>query len=129
MENDTSSLGLPTSGRWSGYYAYHEHDVKHRMTLHLTFSGTGVIEGDGIDDIGMFHISGVFKAATREATWLKVYVGMHSVDYRGMYDGRSIFGTWLLGGMSGPFRIWPGEEGGLGEEEAMAVEEPDMALV
>ena len=128
MENDTSSLGLPTSGRWSGYYAYSKHDVKHRMTLHLTFSGTGAIEGDGIDDIGMFHVSGVFNAATREGEWLKAYAGMHSVDYRGVYDGRSIFGMWLLGGMSGPFRIWPGEAD-FGEEESVEVEEPEAALV
>jgi hypothetical protein len=95
------------------------------MKLHLTFAQDGSIDGDGIDDIASFEIRGVFEPDTREVQWTKSYIGMHSVAYRGVYDGRNILGTWTVHGISGPFRIWPSA---LSEDEekaeAVEVEEP-----
>jgi hypothetical protein len=55
---------------------------------------------------------------------------MHSVEYRGLYDQRSISGNWTLMGGSGGFRIWPEalEEGERAEAE-VEVEEPATELV
>src|SRR5262245_41110367 len=100
-------MDMPTSGPWSGYYAYSTSDTKHVMKLHLTFSRAGAIDGDGIDDIAPFEIHGLFNTDTREAWWMKSYIGLHSVTYHGLYNGRNISGTWTVDGLSGPFRIWP----------------------
>jgi hypothetical protein len=55
---------------------------------------------------------------------------MHTVDYRGIWDRKTIAGIWRLRSISGEFRIWPGasEEG---EEEAARteIEEPVEELV
>src|SRR5262245_2482269 len=125
MEKDTSGSGLPSSGPWSGYYAYFGLDTRHVMKLNLTFARNGAIDGDGIDDVALFEIHGVFNADTREAAWTKSYIGLHSVAYRGVYDGRNILGTWTLPTLTGPFRIWPSALSENEEaEEAVEVEEP-----
>ena len=130
MENDTSSSGLPTSGPWSGYYAYSPGGNKHVMKLHLTFARDGAIDGDGIDDIALFEIRGIFDPDTREAQWIKSYIGMHSVAYQGVYDGRNIVGTWTVGGVSGPFRIWPSalSENAQAEEAVEVEEEAELVM-
>ena len=89
------------------------------MRLSLTFAN-GSITGDGTDDIGPFLIRGAFDSVSREAGWTKAYVGMHSVRYRGLYDGRSICGDWKLALSSGGFWIWPST---LGERAAESIEE------
>ena len=99
-----SSDGLPPSGAWSGYYTYWTFHSFHRMQLRLTFSLNGLIDGDGVDDIQQFTIRGEFEPATRQARWTKAYIGMHSVEYEGVYDGRNILGVWTLAGGSGAFR-------------------------
>jgi hypothetical protein len=104
---DSTASNLPPSGPWSGYYLYPHSDVKHRMRMTLTFTSDGKMQGDGIDDVAPFDIDGVFVPATNQAKWTKSYVGMHSVEYRGLYDGRTICGEWMLGGHSGGFWIWP----------------------
>lgn len=76
------------------------------MRLSLTFGG-GSMSGDGTDDIGPFLIRGVFDPSSQEARWTKSYVARHSVEYRGLYDGRSICGDWTLILGSGAFWIWP----------------------
>jgi hypothetical protein len=98
------------------------------MRLGLIFTPDGKILGDGIDDIAPFTIDGVFDPATNLAHWTKSYIGMHRVEYRGRYDGRSISGDWTLAGRSGGFQIWPEalEEGERSEAE---VEEPAAELV
>jgi hypothetical protein len=98
------------------------------MKLGLTFSGNGGISGDGIDDVGPFTIDGVFEFGSNKASWTKAYVGRHSVEYSGIYDGRSICGNWTLGMGSGGFWIWPStlEEG---ESEAIELQEPIEILV
>jgi len=124
----SESLALPPSGPWSGYYLYENGGPKHRMRLSLTFSRDGSIAGDGIDDIAPFKIDGVFESGSNKADWTKAYIGMHSVEYQGLYDGRTICGNWTLGIGSGGFWIWPSalEEA---EGEAAAVQEPIEILV
>ena len=110
---------LPPSGGWSGYYLYPGGASKHRMKMILAFSADGGISGDGIDDIALFRIHGVFDTAANTASWTKSYVGMHSVEYRGLYDLRSICGNWTLGVFTGGFWIWPD---GIAQGEQMEVE-------
>jgi hypothetical protein len=111
--------GLPPSGAWSGYYVYSMDTAKHRMKMSLAFSADGGISGDGLDDIGLFTIRGAFDTATNSASWTKNYVGMWSVEYRGLYDLRSICGDWMVAGANGGFWIWPE---GLAEGEQTEVE-------
>lgn len=105
--NDRAPTSLPPSGPWSGYYTYGPANSKHRMHLQLVFAPDGNVSGDGIDDIALFTIDGVFDIATNQARWTKSYVGMHSVDYHGFYDQRSICGNWTLMMGTGGFWIWP----------------------
>jgi hypothetical protein len=110
---------LPPSGQWSGYYQYGYTGQKHRMKLGLTFGPDGTIRGEGIDDVAHFTINGSFDAAKNEASWIKAYLGMHNVEYRGVYDQRSICGSWTLILDSGGFWIWPDA---LSQSESKTVE-------
>jgi len=93
------------------------------MRLGLTFTPDGKITGEGIDDIAAFTIDGSFDPAINEANWTKSYVGMHSVEYRGFYDQRSICGSWILTPLTGGFWIWP-DSVGEHEELESEVEQP-----
>jgi hypothetical protein len=119
---------LTLSGPWSGYYLYAHDGAKHRMKLGLTFASSGTIEGEGIDDIAPVTISGFLDTSTNQAYWTKSYIGMHSVEYYGLYDGRSISGNWTLRRFSGGFRIWPSA---LEDEETVheEIEEPIEAVL
>ena len=110
---------LPPSGSWSGYYVYGDAAEKHRMRLRLSFSPNGTISGVGDDDVAPFTIRGIFDRSANCANWTKAYIGMHTIDYRGWYDGRSICGNWVLVPVSGGFWIWPDT---LGSEEQVHVE-------
>jgi hypothetical protein len=77
------------------------------MRVGLTFTSDGKIRGEGIDDIAAFTIDGLFNAAINEANWTKSYIAMHRVEYRGLYNQRSICGNWTLAGRTGGFWIWP----------------------
>ena len=98
---------IPPSGPWTGYYVYEDGGLRHRMRLNLTFTRDGKIEGDGVDDIAPFTIDGRFDFATSKAAWIKAYVGMHSVEYSGIYCAKAICGDWSLWGFTGGFWIWP----------------------
>jgi hypothetical protein len=89
------------------------------MDLGLTFPADGTISGEGIDDVARFIIDGFFDPARNEASWTKAYIGMHTVKYNGLYDGRTICGSWTLGIGSGGFWIWPSA---LEAEEAQGAE-------
>jgi hypothetical protein len=115
---------IPPSGPWAGYYLYGQAGPKHRMRFGLVFTPDGKMRGEGSDDIGRFAIHGSFNGATSEASWTKAYIGMHSVQYAGIYSGRSICGNWTLYGGSGGFWIWPEGLGQL-EEAALGVELPE----
>ncbi len=116
------------SGPWTGFYNYRPGE-RHRMDLHLTFSG-GLMSGDGADDIGRFMIKGRYDAANRECHWTKTYLGAHDVFYRGFREGKGIWGRWEIGHFGhGGFHIWPR---GAGEDkaasEASAQAEPVDAI-
>jgi hypothetical protein len=125
MQDRNPSPSLPPSGPWSGYYHYAHDTAKHRMKLGLTFALDGKIHGEGIDDLAEFIITGFFDIRTNQASWTKAYIGMHRVEYRGLYDGRSICGEWTLV-VSGGFWIWPS---GLEESERLRAELEESAEV
>src|SRR5215813_13107915 len=107
MPDDAAVILLPPSGAWSGYYLYPDIDFKHRMNMNLAFTQDGKIDGDGIDDVAPFKIHGLFHRGANQAAWTKSYIGLHKVEYSGLYDGRSICGNWNIGRSSGGFWIWP----------------------
>ena len=119
-------IEIPPSGPWKGYYLYGHGGVRHRMGLQLTFTPDGRIAGQGIDDIGRFVIDGSFDRATSSASWLKAYIGMHTVQYAGLYCGKTICGDWTLSRMAGGFWIWPA--GMDGHESAHGVDEVEQQL-
>jgi len=98
---------IPPSGPWTGYYLYGHDGPKHRMRMSLEFTPDGKIRGEGVDDIARFVIDGRLNGATSEANWTKTYVGMHSVEYSGIYSQRTICGNWTLIQFTGGFWIWP----------------------
>ena len=114
----------PASGPWKGYYCYSDDPDRHRMDIDLTF-GEGTISGAGIDDVGRFGIRGRFDAAAGECHWKKTY-GTHDVFYKGIIDGRGIWGTWDLPSARGGFHIRPK---GVGEEEVEAADAAEPAPV
>lgn len=109
---------FPPSGPWTGYYLYQHSGQKHGMRLILTFAADGAIEGEGMDDVAPFVISGRFEKAASHANWTKTYLGMHKVEYAGIYCRRSICGDWTLPGLTGGFWIRPDSV----QEELWAVE-------
>lgn len=80
------------------------------MDMHLTFA-RGKVAGEGNDDIGVFFIRGQYNTTTKECYFTKNYPGSHDVFYRGFREGKGIWGTWELQGLSGGFHIWPRAEG------------------
>jgi len=80
------------------------------MDLVLEFR-QGILSGEGYDGIGAFVISGVYSADTRECSWKKAYVARHTVEYSGFGEDKLIWGTWILPGAKGGFKIWPLAEG------------------
>jgi hypothetical protein len=78
----------------------------------MTFSN-GVVTGNGRDWVGAYTIDGVYDAATGMCEWTKRYVGKHSVAYRGVNDGRGIWGVWEIRQLCGlfvdrgGFHLWP----------------------
>ncbi len=97
------------SGRWQGYW---EQTIWGRQPMHdlvLTFSAGGYIEGAGRDVIGRFTFRGVYAESTGVVGIIKQYLGGHTVEYRGQYDGEgTIYGQWSIGdAWSGPFALSP----------------------
>lgn len=77
------------------------------MELHLMFT-SGVMSGDGNDDVGRFLIKGRYDPVAAECHWTKSYVGAHDVFYRGFREGKGIWGAWEIGMLNhGGFHIWP----------------------
>jgi hypothetical protein len=65
------------------------------------------VAGKGVDDIAPFVIEGRSDCATSAANWTKEYVGMHRVEYSGIYCQQTICGDWTLNQLTGGFWIWP----------------------
>ena len=109
------------SGPWTGFYNYQPKD-KHRMDLVLAFA-SGLIHGEGNDDVGRFSLQGRYDPMPCECDWTKSYVGGHQVRYRGFREGKGIWGVWEIDELHrGGFHIWPC---GLtvGESDANAAEQ------
>ncbi|HEU5234852.1 MAG TPA: hypothetical protein VFU50_18490 [Terriglobales bacterium] len=94
------------SGAWRGFYSYGRGD-RHDMQLDLLFS-SGILAGDGIDDVGSFVMHGGYDPLSGACRWTKTYIGSHDVTYSGGRDGTGIAGNWQLERTAtGTFRIWP----------------------
>lgn len=114
------------SGPWTGFYNYSPKD-KHRMDLDISFR-SGVLRGEGNDDVGRFRIHGTYDEKTLECSWTKTYSGRHQVAYRGFREGRGIWGTWEIGLLAhGGFHIWP-KRVGAGEAQTESSEEASPAV-
>jgi hypothetical protein len=105
------------------------------MELDLTFA-SGVMSGDGSDDVGRFLVKGKYDTQSCECYWTKSYIGAHDVFYRGFREGKGIWGTWEINIFGhGGFHIWPigageGEENAEQQEQQQSqpVEAPIMPL-
>ena len=115
-----------SSGEWVGYYAY-ESKPAVLCPMHLTLNfAEGRIYGAGIDNPGRFAIEGSYDA-DRRATWLKTYIGKHSVKYEGTHRDGEIDGAWTMTHIPegravpprGEFRIWPLPEGLYSDDEPL----------
>lgn len=64
--------------------------------LRLQFDG-GSISGAGYDIVGIFTFAGTLGEQGR-VVMVKRYVGQHTVDYVGQYDGEGLlWGEWHIG--------------------------------
>ena len=84
------------------------------------------MRGAGIDNPGHFVIDGSYDGVSSRWSWVKQYVGKHSVQYEGRYEGDEIIGTWSLvpttqgsGSKGGEFRIWPLPDGEYSGDEPL----------
>jgi hypothetical protein len=129
------------SGKWVGFFLDRRLPGRHQMELTLTFTA-GRLQGDGRDWVGRFTCDGAYDVQDGKCTWVKCYVGRHTVGYSGFNEGKGIWGMWELRDsgfvFTGGFHIWP--EGmadptrpRLAEEADLPVEarapEPEPALV
>jgi len=63
--------------------------------LRIDFDG-GNIRGSGTDMIGLFALTGTIEEG--KVAIVKQYLGQHSVDYFGTYDGEgTMHGNWRIG--------------------------------
>lgn len=62
-------------------------------------------EGSGTDIVGPFTMAGTI-AADGTVRMVKQYLGQHSVEYVGTYDGEGVLsGTWHVSYLRGPWMI------------------------
>ena len=98
------------SGKWVGFFTDKRLPGKHHMDLFLNFS-QGNMTGSGRDRIGEFTINGAYQISDGLCVWVKQYVRMHAIGYRGFNEGKGIWGTWELKDrghtFTGGFHIWP----------------------
>jgi hypothetical protein len=117
---------------WTGFFLQYWIPGRHKTDLNLTWRD-GTVTGDGHDRVGPFTIAGTYDPATGQCEWTKKYRGKHSVAYRGVNDGRGVWGVWeirQLGGLyvdRGGFHIWP--EGTDVSEESDATERAVLAAM
>lgn len=98
------------SGKWVGFWTDKRLPGKHQMELVLSFAN-GNMNGSGRDWVGAFNIDGAYQLDDGQCIFLKQYIGMHGVGYRGFNEGKGIWGTWELSAagqkLIGGFHIWP----------------------
>src|SRR5262245_16061449 len=74
------------------------------LELWLQFDA-GQISGSGHDVVGPFLFAGAITAQGH-VTMVKEYVGQHTVDYVGTYDGEGLmWGQWHIGALSDRWMI------------------------
>jgi hypothetical protein len=101
------------SGPWTGFFLQYWFPGRNTTNLHLTCRA-GELEGEGRDWVGPYTVWGTYDPGSGRCEWTKTYLGRHSVAYRGVNDGRGIWGVWelpQLGGLfidRGGFHVWPG---------------------
>jgi hypothetical protein len=95
------------SGAWRGYWEQVLWGRQPMEPLVLRFAD-GIVEGEGEDCIGPFTFTGLYEA-DGTVTMIKQYLGKHTVQYQGTYDGEgTIYGRWSIGSAwSGPFALSP----------------------
>lgn len=102
---------FPT-GPWTGFFLQYWLPGRHTTNLRFTF-GAGELSGTGRDVVGPYSVDGTYDVASGRCEWTKRYLGRHRVYYRGVNDGRGIWGVWelpQLGGLftdRGGFHLWP----------------------
>jgi hypothetical protein len=102
MPNETSILQSQCEGWW-------EQQGLGRQTMQeltMQFAG-GRVSGSGHDVVGVFTFAGTIGPQGQVAM-VKQYLGQHTVDYVGTYDGEGLLqGEWDLGWASrGRWLIW-----------------------
>ena len=96
---------LPT-GEWNGFYLESHRSGRGWMSMYLAFAD-GRINGEGTDYVGPWVATGSYDLDTGLCSWVKRYLGMHTVSYSGKVSGDGIRGDWQIKNISGPFHIWP----------------------
>jgi hypothetical protein len=116
--NDDEVAGRPTtdprfpSGAWTGFFLQYWLPGRQRTDVSLDCAN-GVLTGRGRDRVGQYTVDGTYDPLTGRCEWTKQYIGKHRVAYRGLNDGRGIWGVWeirLLWGLyqdRGGFHLWP----------------------
>jgi hypothetical protein len=87
--------------------------------LRMAFA-EGRVRGAGKDIVGEFLFNGTISP-DGQVVMVKQYIGRHSVNYVGNYDGEGLmWGRWSLGLFRGPWMIRIGR---LGESASAEIEE------
>ena len=99
------------SGPWTGFFLQRLVPGRHQMEIKITFRG-GVLSGSGRDLVGTFSLQGRYELANGHCSFMKSYLGKHSVSYQGYNEGKGIWGTWTINlpgymPQRGGFHIWP----------------------
>ena len=120
------------SGAWTGFFLQFWLPGRNTTNLSVTYS-RGELSGEGRDLVGPYSIEGTYDVGTGQCEWTKHYFGKHSVTYRGVNDGRGIWGVWEIRQLAGlftdrgGFHIWP--EGSDVSEESERTEQAVLAVM
>ena len=86
-----------------GWWEQEEFGRQPMQQLQLKFEGHQ-LAGSGVDIIGPFALHGTLENANLAI--VKRYIGQHSVDYIGTYDGEgTMHGMWSIGLIGGEWMI------------------------
>lgn len=102
MESDNR---LPT-GEWNGFYLENHQPKRGWMHLYMSFTD-GKIKGEGTDYVGPWVANGEYDLSSGICSWVKQYLGKHTVTYSGLISDKGIAGQWQISFISGEFHIWP----------------------
>ena len=93
-----SQFHQPTStytAHCEGWWEHAHHGRQPMVDLTLQFSGEEIF-GNGRDMVGLFTLRGTLNALG-EVALVKQYLGWHSVQYLGCYDGEGVLaGEWRI---------------------------------